>query len=169
MNVEIENDADYLVEGDEFPYTLGWLLRKKRSEKGMSRVKLSKFTGITTNTLARYELAGLEGGKYPSAIKLMIICIHLEIDPREAFEYINRDPKISIFKDETDGLFSFIYHFKSDNEWLDMKMNLKSLEDIQNAFEAVQYENHLLENRLEKMNEKMDRMMQLLTKNDSEK
>ncbi|MEQ1934970.1 MAG: helix-turn-helix transcriptional regulator [Fimbriimonadaceae bacterium] len=64
--------------------TLGRLIATTRELRGISRVKLSRMTGITQNALAKYERAGLPGGKMPPSNKLAIICRELRIDPREA-------------------------------------------------------------------------------------
>ena len=69
---------------DPFDAQLGQLLRDARKAVGMSRVGLSKITGISVNTLAAYEKVGQKGGKMPAANKLAMICIVLEIDPRIA-------------------------------------------------------------------------------------
>lgn len=67
--------------------TLGMLLTDARSKMGLTRASLSKKTGISPNTLAKYEKAGSPGGKIPTAGKLAVICLYLQLDPREALLY----------------------------------------------------------------------------------
>lgn len=73
---------EFLAVGD---FTLGRFMRTVRERKGMSRVKLAEFAGINKNTMAKYELAGEDGGKHPPIHKLVKICEILEIDPRNVF------------------------------------------------------------------------------------
>jgi transcriptional regulator with XRE-family HTH domain len=64
---------------------LGELITKARLDAGLSRVELSKRTGISENSLMRYEKAGLEAdGQYPPAPKLARICFELGISPLKA-------------------------------------------------------------------------------------
>jgi transcriptional regulator with XRE-family HTH domain len=65
---------------DQIP--LGELLTKARLDKHMSRAQLSKETGISENSLVRYEKAGLEKeGQYPPSPKLAKLCFTLDISP----------------------------------------------------------------------------------------
>jgi transcriptional regulator with XRE-family HTH domain len=68
---------------DQIP--LGELLTKARLDKNMSRAKLAKETGLSENSLVRYEKAGLEkDGQYPPSPKLAILCFELGISPLSA-------------------------------------------------------------------------------------
>jgi len=65
---------------------LGALIVSARNARGWSRTVLSNITGLSQNTLAKYERAGEPGGKMPPANKLATLCYHLQIDPREALK-----------------------------------------------------------------------------------
>jgi len=65
---------------DQIP--LGELLTKARLDAHISRAQLAKKTGISENSLTRYEKAGLESdGQYPPSPKLAALCFHLGISP----------------------------------------------------------------------------------------
>lgn len=72
---------------------LGELLTKARLDKHMSRAQLSKETGISENSLTRYEKAGLEkDGQFPPSPKLAKLCFTLDISPLTAmFSCLNHD------------------------------------------------------------------------------
>ncbi|WP_170163586.1 helix-turn-helix domain-containing protein [Eilatimonas milleporae] len=64
---------------------LGHILQEARLTKGWSRKELSKRTGVGENSIVRYEKAGIEeGGQYPQAYKLALICHHLGVSAAEA-------------------------------------------------------------------------------------
>lgn len=65
--------------------TFGELLLTKRLEAKLSRAQLSRQTGISENSLIRYEKAGLEqGGQYPTGPKLAKLCFQLGIPAASA-------------------------------------------------------------------------------------
>ncbi|TQV81906.1 helix-turn-helix domain-containing protein [Denitrobaculum tricleocarpae] len=66
--------------------TLGQVLRRAREQKGMQRTRLSEFSGINVNSIARYELAGQDGGKYPPMQNAIKLCYLLDLDPRTIFD-----------------------------------------------------------------------------------
>ena len=64
---------------------LGELLLSARQQRGWSRAKLSRETGIGENSLVRYEKAGIEeDGQFPPSSKLAVLCMCLEISSHEA-------------------------------------------------------------------------------------
>lgn len=68
---------------DQIP--LGELITKARLDKHMSRAQLAKETGLSENSLIRYEKAGLEtDGQFPPSPKLAQICFTLGISPLTA-------------------------------------------------------------------------------------
>ncbi|WP_419797605.1 MAG: helix-turn-helix domain-containing protein [Terasakiella sp.] len=69
-----------------FDQTVGWKIRTAREKLGISRIELSRRTKISQNSLARYELAGEEGGQFPPLPKFALICMELNLDPREVLE-----------------------------------------------------------------------------------
>lgn len=65
--------------------TFGELLVTKRLEAKLSRAQLSRQTGISENSLVRYEKAGLEqGGQYPTGPKMAKLCFQLGIPAASA-------------------------------------------------------------------------------------
>lgn len=65
--------------------TLGRLLREAREAKGLTRAGLSADTGLSENSIVRYEKAGVDGsGLVPPANKLWRLCRRLEIDEADA-------------------------------------------------------------------------------------
>jgi len=65
---------------DQIP--LGELLAKARVERGLSRAQLAKETGVSENSIVRYEKAGIErDGQYPPSPKLAALCFSLDISP----------------------------------------------------------------------------------------
>jgi transcriptional regulator with XRE-family HTH domain len=66
--------------------TLGFLLQKARSEIGWSRKTLAYRSGISLNSINKYEKAGIdEDGQYPPANKLASLMFVLEMRPAEVF------------------------------------------------------------------------------------
>ncbi len=64
---------------------LGDLIVRARTERGISRSKLAEMTGISENSLVKYEKAGVEpDGQFPPSPKLSAICAVLLITPVEA-------------------------------------------------------------------------------------
>ncbi len=67
-----------------FERTLGKMIRAARKNKGMSRGHLAQLAQISPNSLSKYELAGEPDGQFPPLPKMALICMALDIDPREA-------------------------------------------------------------------------------------
>lgn len=63
--------------------TVGSMIWRTREDKGISRAHLAKVTGISQNSLAKYEKAGEQDGQYPPLPKMALLCKELELDPRE--------------------------------------------------------------------------------------
>jgi len=64
---------------------LGELLLNARLERRLSRADVGKMAGISENSLARYERAGIEkDGQYPPSPKLAALCFALQIPPIRA-------------------------------------------------------------------------------------
>lgn len=90
-----------------FRQTVGGMIWRAREKKGISRAHLAKVTGISQNSLAKYEKAGEEDGQYPPLPKMALLCKELELDPRIvfrrtfSFEVINDDlaPDLFAFDD----------------------------------------------------------------------
>lgn len=126
--------------------TLGKLIRLAREEKGWPRTKLAEFAGISPNTMVKYEKAGEEGGQYPSSENLKKICELLEIDPRNAFDAIGYESSGST--DPFVERFSFTDHFRTGMDWLNWKHSVKSIDDLNSAFDNVFGELHYVSQRL---------------------
>lgn len=63
--------------------TLGDVLMYVRKRTlGWTRAELSNRTGIPSNSISKYELAGREGGQYPPLPKLAALCACMDIDVR---------------------------------------------------------------------------------------
>lgn len=147
-------------------WNLGDLLRSYRDKKGISRAKLAEFTGISSNTLMRYELAGQEGGKYPSAIKLTILCRFLEIDPRIAFDAIEDDFQIESYVEPSDDTWTFVSHFASQAESYDITHDQMRhwLDGLQRYIKNDHHRIDLLESKIDR---KFNQILVLLTENGS--
>lgn len=108
-----QDDHSGRLPGNDCPASsLGQLIRGARERKGWSRAKLSELSGISYNSMVKYELAGADGGQYPSLRNMAQLCQLLEIDPRHIFETFvdgNSDP--------LEPLFSFISFFRDDQDW----------------------------------------------------
>ncbi|MBW7849695.1 MAG: helix-turn-helix transcriptional regulator [Rhodospirillales bacterium] len=131
---------EFLAVGD---FTLGRFMRTVRERKGMSRVKLAEFAGINKNTMAKYELAGEDGGKHPPIHKLVKICEILEIDPRNVFdcilnETISPEPR----------KFRFSSHFRTGDDWLYWKLSIKNIDDLNNELDHIAHALYSIESRL---------------------
>jgi len=68
---------------NDFHSTVGSMIWRAREEKGVSRAQLAKTTGISQNSLAKYEKAGEEDGQYPPLPKMALLCKELNLDPRK--------------------------------------------------------------------------------------
>ncbi|MDW3205297.1 MAG: helix-turn-helix transcriptional regulator [Alphaproteobacteria bacterium] len=100
---------------------LGGMLERERLSRKLSRAKLAELAGVNPNSLAKWEKAGLEDGKYPPLPKLTRLCKILDIDPRDVFEVVYResekqaptdiDPETGIAFEDPDA-FSFKRHFQ---------------------------------------------------------
>lgn len=143
--------------------TLGELIRAAREDKGLSRTKLAEFADITPNSMVRYEKAGTPDGKYPSALKLVKICEVLEIDPRNAFDAIKNESYLADLEDnpvpegkvpsvERFGL-RFSNHFRTDDDWLNWKLSVKDVEELNASLDLHQYAFHNIDQRLERIEE----------------
>jgi len=156
------------VKATDLFWNLGDLLTSAREKKGMSRAKLAQFTGISPNTLMRYEAAGSKNGKYPSAVKLTILCRFLEIDPRIAFDCLENDLEIESYIDPTEKKWRFISHFASQEE--NQTMTYDQMSNFLGGVQRVVM-SHM--NRMDEYEEymegKLDKIAHLLNKNDSEK
>tara|TARA_R110000787_G_scaffold16622_47_gene51577 strand:- start:37981 stop:38928 length:948 start_codon:yes stop_codon:yes gene_type:complete len=70
----------YRSKAEQVPF--GELLTKARLDAGLSRAQLAKETGVSENSLQRYEKAGIEDdGQYPPSPKMAKLCFHLGINP----------------------------------------------------------------------------------------
>lgn len=134
--------------------TVGKIIRKNREKKGISRTALARILNISPNSLVKYEIAGEEGGQYPSLVNLGKICKFLEIDPRWVFEMLVRNNEL----DGTPGLKSFYWHFY-----------LKSSENFQKDVKAdIMYQEHLigdLHQKTKKMEEDIQVILKILKEN----
>ena len=63
------------------------LLYVRKKTLGWSRAELTKRTGIPSNSISKYELAGRQGGQYPPIPKLTLLCAIMEIDVRVLLSY----------------------------------------------------------------------------------
>ncbi len=94
-------------------FTLGEMLKNAREKKGMTRTSLAKFSGISPNSLVKYEKAQEPGGKIPGLLNMVKLARILEIDPRWIFQRISE--RLDPLSFETDS-YSFVQNFKSDEE-----------------------------------------------------
>jgi transcriptional regulator with XRE-family HTH domain len=115
---------------------LGDLIRLVREKRGLPRTKVAEFADIPANSMVRYELAGTEGGKYPSLQKLIRICKVLELDPRNAFDAICNDPNSGVSLAPYDE-FRFTERFRSNEDWLTWKHSVKSIEDLNSLVDSL--------------------------------
>lgn len=67
---------------------LGEIIRDAREAKGMSKAHLSKISGVSQNSLVKYEKCGIEDGIEPSLKNIVRIAAALDIDPRRIFDSI---------------------------------------------------------------------------------
>ena len=74
-----------IPEESPFTQTVGSMISQKREEKGITRAHLAKTTGITQSSLAKYERAGFPDGAFPPIPKMALICMELNLDPRQVF------------------------------------------------------------------------------------
>lgn len=82
-------------------WTLGAIIRQAREDAGISRTGLAKITGISPNSMVKYEKAGEPEGKFPSLQNMAKIAQKLDIDPRRIFDMC--------LDDQAD--YSFSLHF----------------------------------------------------------
>lgn len=75
----------------EFAQKLIWL----RKKKGLSRMDVSKVSGISYLQLTKYE----KGDSYPSLIMINKLVEALDVSPLEFFNYQRRDEKLMKIKD----------------------------------------------------------------------
>ena len=62
----------------------GEILREARKKRRWSRARLAKETGISENSIVRYEKAGIDDdGQFPPAPKLSVLAFELGLDPTE--------------------------------------------------------------------------------------
>lgn len=146
---------------DPFSATLGDLIREAREKKGMSKARLSKLTGISPNSLVKYEKAGHEGGMEPSLKNMAKISAVLDLDPRSVFERTCRDNNIYESEKSIDGhrvLISFHsrwrerdaeYHLRTHYRNPKIRKIVDALASLDHEFAGVdleaQYYLHLLE------------------------
>jgi len=123
-------------------FTLGEMIRTARERKGMTRTKLAEFTGISPNTLVKYELAQEEGGKTPALPKMVTIARVLEIDPRWIFQ------RIYDYQVKEHDNFSFRNHFATDTDFLNWKLAVKDVEELNAVLEQHLYEFQHIDQRL---------------------
>jgi transcriptional regulator with XRE-family HTH domain len=95
--------------------TVGELIAAARGQKGMTRTKLAEISRISPNSMAKYEKAGQDDGKYPPLPKLVRICEILEIDPRSIFDLL-----MGINENNVWEKFSFRGNFRSQGEWQEL-------------------------------------------------
>lgn len=133
----------------ELKLSLGSMIRSAREKKGMTRTKLAEFTGISQNTLAKYEKAHELGGKTPGLSKMVKLAYVLEIDPRQIFQQIfDREREADDVLSEN---FSFIYHFATDTEFLNWQNEFKDVEGLVDLLKNQSQNLDLLEQRLSKL------------------
>ena len=85
------------LENQQVPF--GELLLNARLERRLSRAQVSKATGISEHSLAKYEKAGLEeGGQFPPAPKLASLCFFLGIKPIKAMYSCLSDDEYWMYK-----------------------------------------------------------------------
>jgi len=130
---------------------IGGKLRHARVNAGLSRVKLAKMAGVSPSSLTNWELSTQEGGKYPPLLKLVRLCEILKIDPRELFDIaldeIDTD-RGKLIDDNERGLkvwseFRFTDFFATNTDWANWKLEVKQVEDLQNALTAMSHQMHL--------------------------
>mgnify|MGYP003117020459 CR=1 FL=1 len=75
----------YLMKNAGQQIVFGELLSQARLDLGLSRAEVARETGISENSLIRYEKAGLDkDGQYPPGPKLAKLCLHLDIPAARA-------------------------------------------------------------------------------------
>jgi len=131
-------------------YSFCHMLKAAREAKGMTRVKLAELAGVNQNSLTKWEKPVEEGGKTPPIQKMVKLAEVLELDPREIFDLYVEDEPVEV---DENGFpwggthFRFSDHFRTGDEWLQMKFSVKDVESIDCAVnEASHYasENHHL-------------------------
>lgn len=121
----------------------GEMIRNARERKGIPRTKLAEFTGVKPNSMVRYEKAGEEGGKYPSLQNMVRICRVLEIDPRRVFQ------RVMEFDDPVDDPINFLNYFATDIDFLNWKLSVKNIEELNLQLLSLQAEIFNLSQKLE--------------------
>jgi len=130
---------------------IGGKLRHARVNAGFSRAKLAKMAGVSPSSLTNWELSTQEGGKYPPLLKLVRLCQILKIDPRELFDIAldEVDPdRGALVQDEERGVkywdeFRFTEFFATDTDWANWKLEVKQVEDLENALAFMSHQMHL--------------------------
>jgi len=110
--------------------TLGEAIRWSREQKGINRTKLARITGISPNTLVKYEKAQLPDGKIPSLPKMVTLARILELDPRMIFELLD-DPQKQI-----ENKFSFSTHFEKITDQLSEMVS--SVRDVEQRIRELE-------------------------------
>ncbi|WP_417824644.1 helix-turn-helix transcriptional regulator [Thalassospira lucentensis] len=135
-----------------FTWSLGEAIRRMREKRGMSRTGLAKLTGISPNSMVKYEMAGQPDGKYPSLLNAAKISMALSLDPRWMFEMLFRAGEIKTDGDLASITFkSFVNHFKDE----EMERNLNGLRFQQ--LDDMHTQEHILE-QLKQLSEKVDEL-----------
>ncbi|MEQ8284440.1 helix-turn-helix transcriptional regulator [Thalassospira sp.] len=151
----LENETGY---DGGFILSLGELIRRTREKRGMSRTGLAKMTGISPNSMVKYEMAGQPQGKYPSLLNAAKISMALSIDPRWMFEMLFRAGEIKADSDFASLTFnSFVWHFK------DMEMEGKIAHVTSNGALADHYFEQMFE-KLENLEKEVAKLTQELEK-----
>ncbi len=130
------------------------LIRKRREQKGIARTRFAKMVGISPNSMVKYEMPMAEGGKVPGTANLAKMCELLEIDPREVFDVINRNPTESPY----DHQFSFVHHFASDDDFLNWKLSVQNIEDLNDSLDNQMAEFHFFSQQLKKIENTVNEM-----------
>lgn len=101
---------------DSFSTGICWIIADARSRKGMTKARLAELTGISPNSLVKYEKPLDEGGIEPSLKNMTKIAKALEIDPRTIFDEICAVNKIT---DDDDLLFFYSFRAKWKEKEID--------------------------------------------------
>lgn len=69
----------------------GQMIKLARKEVGLSREELAEIVGVTVNSIAKYERAGLSSGQYPPIPKLAKIIAATKLDARSLMASATED------------------------------------------------------------------------------
>jgi len=135
-----------MADSTPFPVTVSALLRIARDRKGMTRTKLAEFTGISPNTLVKYETEPDRGGKTPSLSRMMKIARVLEIDP--LFDLLQLQ-----YADlnESEVTFNFQDHFANDMESQNWSLGTKKIEGFTEDLNDLVNQIHTLHEKMERI------------------